>query len=72
MVNCRTVRQAAEIIRIQRKNKDGKIVLRTGDKALVTFRFAHCAELLKDGTRFIFRDGRCKGIGKIVKVCMRY
>jgi GTPase len=68
MLNCRTVRQSAEIIRIKRKGKDGKVVLRTGDKALVTFRFSQCAELLKKDTRFVFRDGRCKGIGKIVKV----
>ena len=31
-------------------------------------RFAQYPELLQVGTRFVFRDGRCKGIGKIVNV----
>ena len=42
------------------------IFLRTGDRARVRFRFSACAECLRVGTRFIFRDGRAKGIGKIV------
>ena len=64
MVNCRTVRQTAEIISFE-SDQD---VIRTGDRALVRFRFMHAPEFLKKGMRFVFRDGQAKGIGKVVRV----
>lgn len=64
MVNCRTIRQTAEIISIE-SNQD---VIRTGDRALVRFRFIHSPEFLKKGMRFVFRDGQAKGIGKVVRI----
>ncbi|CAH0482954.1 unnamed protein product [Peronospora belbahrii] len=64
MVNCRTIRQTAEIISIQ-SDQD---VIRTGDRALVRFRFIHAPEFLKKGMRFVFRDGQAKGIGKVVSI----
>jgi GTPase len=64
MVNCRTIRQTAEIISIE-SNQD---VIRTGDRALVRFRFIHAPEFLKKGMRFVFRDGQAKGIGKVVRI----
>lgn len=42
-------------------------VLRTGERAVVRFRFLYFAEYLLPGSTFIFREGKAKGIGKIVK-----
>eukprot|EP00644_Phytophthora_capsici_P007344 jgi/Phyca11/112013/e_gw1.21.25.1 len=64
MVNCRTIRQTAQIISIE-SNQD---VIRTGDRALVRFRFIHAPEFMKKGMRFVFRDGQAKGIGKVVRI----
>lgn len=64
MVNCRTIRQTAEIISIE----SNQGVIRTGDRALVRFRFIHSPEFMKKGMRFVFRDGQAKGIGKVVRI----
>ena len=40
--------------------------LRSGDRATVRFRFLQRPEFLTPGTRFVFREGRTKGIGVIV------
>ena len=40
--------------------------LRSGDRATVRFRFLQRPEYLTPGTRFVFREGRTKGIGMIV------
>jgi GTPase len=66
VINCRTVKQTAAIINIRKKN--GEAIIRTGDRALIHFRFTRCAEFMRVGTRFIFRDGRAKGIGKIMRI----
>ena len=42
--------------------------LRTGDKALVRFRFLLRPEFLHVGTSFLFREGSTKGIGRVVRV----
>lgn len=63
MINCRTIRQTAEIVSISAQD-----VIRTGDRALVRFRFLHAPEFLKKGMRFVFRDGQAKGIGKVVRI----
>lgn len=64
MINCRTIRQTAEIISIE----SSQDVIRTGDRALVRFRFIHSPEFMKKGMRFVFRDGQAKGIGKVVRI----
>lgn len=43
-------------------------VLRSGDKAVVKFRFMTRAELLHVGATFVFREGNTKGIGKVLAV----
>merc|ERR1719247_3065976 len=40
------------------------VAIRTGDRALVHFKFAQYPELLQVGTRFVFRDGRLEGSGR--------
>ena len=37
----------------------------------MTFRFIKCPEWLKIGSRLLFREGRTKGVGKIVKLYTR-
>ncbi len=43
-------------------------VIRTGDRAIVRFRFLQYAEYLNPGSRVLFREGRTKGVGKILHV----
>mmetsp|Transcript_25875 Transcript_25875/g.102040 ORF Transcript_25875/g.102040 Transcript_25875/m.102040 type:complete len:102 (-) Transcript_25875:1567-1872(-) len=62
IVHCVTVRQAAKVLGMETE------VIRTGDRARVTFRFMYYPEYVKEGSRFIFREGRTKGIGKITKI----
>lgn len=65
VVQCLTIRQSAKIVHIMNKE-----VLRTGDRAKVIFKFMYRPEFLKEGMRVIFREGRCKGIGIISRVCI--
>ena len=62
MLHVGSVRQTAQIVGMDR------VVLRTGDRAIVRFRFIMNPEYVKLGTRLIFREGRCKGIEKIVRL----
>lgn len=49
-------------------NDDELAAVRTGDRALVTFEFAHYPEYLIVGSKLIFREGSTKGIGRVVKL----
>jgi len=60
VIHCGIVRQSAAIEGI---NKE---FLRTGDKAIVKFRFMSRAEFVRAGQTFIFREGSTKGVGRIV------
>lgn len=42
--------------------------LRTGDKALVHFRFIKNPEYMKTGQRMVFREGRTKAVGNIMRL----
>jgi hypothetical protein len=77
MMHCGSVRQTAKIVSIGERT-----VLRTGDRAIVRFRFLQHPEYLKLGTRLLFRyktscklitsrEGRTKGVGKIVATIAR-
>uniref|UniRef100_UPI00398EEC39 GTP-binding protein 2b isoform X2 n=1 Tax=Pristiophorus japonicus TaxID=55135 RepID=UPI00398EEC39 len=46
----------------------GKEELRTGEKAVVRFRFIKHPEYLKVGAKLLFREGVTKGIGHVTKV----
>lgn len=59
MVHVGSVRQTATIIQMTSAH------LRTGDKALVRFRFIKNPEYLKSGMRLVFREGRTKAVGTI-------
>ena len=45
-----------------------KIVLRAGDKAIVTFHFKYRPEYIKEGQRIVFREHNLRGIGIIKKI----
>jgi len=62
VIHCGIIRQTAAIISISKE------CLRTGDKAVVKFRFMIRPEFVHVGSVFIFREGNTKGIGKIVRV----
>lgn len=62
MVHVGSVRQTATIIQMTSDH------LRTGDKSLVRFRFIKNPEYLKKDQRMVFREGRTKAIGTIIKL----
>jgi len=62
MIHCGIVRQCAFVINLSTD------LLRTGDKAIVTFRFCFHGEYLNAGSTLLFREGRTKGIGRIVEL----
>lgn len=84
LINCQTIRQSAKILSIDRNRMmrpenpldeahdslplQSQRHLRTGDRALVRFQFSKYAEYIPVKSRFVFRDGQTKGIGKIIRV----
>ncbi|KAL2889716.1 GTP-binding protein 1 [Ceratocystis lukuohia] len=62
MLHIGPVRQTCAIIDLDRK------FIRTGDRALVAFRFVQRPEYITVGTPFLFREGRTKGLGIIKEV----
>ena len=58
------IRQSAQIIDIHQDTD----ILRTGDKALVTFKFMFRPVYIKKGYRLIFREGKIRGIGEVVEL----
>ena len=58
---CFLYAQAAKVIAMNSE------LLRSGDRACVRFRFLQRPEYLTPGTRFVFREGRTKGIGIVVQ-----
>lgn len=45
-----------------------KECLRTGDKALIHFRFIKHPEYMVAGQRMVFREGRTKAVGNVVRI----
>lgn len=62
IVHCGSIRQTASILSMSQD------CLRTGDKALVHFRFIKHPEYIKPGQRMVFREGRTKAVGNVVKL----
>ncbi|XP_056126144.1 GTP-binding protein 2 [Rhinichthys klamathensis goyatoka] len=62
-VHVGNVRQTATVEALQ-----GKDELRTGEKAVVGFRFIKHPEYLKLGAKLLFREGVTKGIGQVTKL----
>eukprot|EP00605_Chrysophyceae_sp_TOSAG23-4_P000987 GSChrysophyteH1.ASY1.ANO1.1087.1 assembled CDS len=47
------------------KEEEKEGILRPGDMSVITFRFAHRAEYIRENMRIMFRDGKVKGVGVI-------
>lgn len=62
MVHCGIIRQCATVKHMSCE------LLRTGDKAVVTFRFAYHGEYLRPGAPLLFREGRTKGLGRVLEI----
>ncbi len=62
MVHCKTIRQQAVI------ELPSSTFLRTGSRAICQFRFLFHPEHLQPGQKFVFRDGRTKGLGTVLEV----
>ncbi|XP_045474523.1 GTP-binding protein 1 [Harmonia axyridis] len=62
MVHCGSIRQTASIVSMS------KDCLRTGDKALIHFRFIKHPEYVMPGQRLVFREGRTKAVGNITRI----
>eukprot|EP00873_Tetraselmis_striata_P001174 jgi/Tetstr1/421438/TSEL_012387.t1 len=62
VIHCEIIRQAARVIAMDTER------LRSGDRAIVRFRFLQRPEYLNAGSRFVFREGKTKGIGVITSV----
>lgn len=62
MLHVGAVSQTCAIIDIDRA------FIRTGDRALVAFRFVQRPEFLAPGDRVLFREGRTKGLGIVKSV----
>jgi len=60
VVHCNAVKQCARVIEMN------KPILRSGDKAIITFSFLYQPEVMIKNARVIFRDGHAKGIGRVL------
>lgn len=61
-VHCGSIRQTASILFMSKE------CLRTGDKAIVHFKFIKNPEYLNLNQRLVFREGRTKAVGNVSKV----
>ena len=52
--------------KITTKKTDDDNILRTGDRAKVTFEFKYNGEYLKEGFKILLAEGKVKIIGKII------
>ncbi|KIK67426.1 hypothetical protein GYMLUDRAFT_37548 [Collybiopsis luxurians FD-317 M1] len=64
MLHCGAVRQTVRIIDMDHPQG----VLRTGDRATVSFEFISHPEYVKEGMKLLFREGKTKGLGVITKL----
>ncbi|KIK26976.1 hypothetical protein PISMIDRAFT_28218 [Pisolithus microcarpus 441] len=64
MLHCGAVRQTVRIVSLDHPQG----VLRTGDRATVTFEFISRPEYIKVGMKLLFREGKTKGLGVITQL----
>jgi GTPase len=62
VLHCNCIRQSARIMSID------KPIIRAGDRAVVRFRWMYAPEFITPGSRIIFREGKTKGLGRILNV----
>ncbi|KAH7108077.1 P-loop containing nucleoside triphosphate hydrolase protein [Auriculariales sp. MPI-PUGE-AT-0066] len=64
MLHCGAIRQSVRIVSMD--SPAG--ILRTGDRATVEFEFIQVPELVKVGSKLLFREGRTKGLGVVTRL----
>ncbi|KDQ53478.1 hypothetical protein JAAARDRAFT_209844 [Jaapia argillacea MUCL 33604] len=64
MLHCGAVRQTVRIIEMNHPQG----ILRTGDRATVTFEFISHPEFIKQGMKLLFREGKTKGLGVVTQL----
>ncbi|TBU49478.1 P-loop containing nucleoside triphosphate hydrolase protein [Dichomitus squalens] len=64
MLHCGAVRQTVRIVSMDHPQG----ILRTGDRATVTFEFISRPEFIKEGMKLLFREGKTKGLGVITRL----
>jgi GTPase len=62
IIHCNNVRQSARII------LDKDKILRVNDTAIVTFQYMFKPEFMVKGSKLFFRDGKTRGVGRVVEV----
>jgi GTPase len=62
VIHAHSIRQAARIVSMEQES------LRTGDTALLRFRFQFRSEFITPGTTILFCEGMTKGVGKVTRV----
>ena len=62
VIHTGVVRQTAQVLSLSQE------LLRTGDKGIIKFRFMSAPEYLHEGVSILFREGRTRGLGKIIKI----
>lgn len=73
IVHCGSIRQTGRILEIRNKQcargaESMSNVLRTGDRAILRFRFCYKPEFVKKGSRILLAEGGVKIIGKISSI----
>jgi len=61
VINFGSIKQSAKIIKIEKDRS-----LRTGDKAIVTFKFKYKPEYILSGTKIILRENKTRGVGIVL------
>ncbi|KAH9935288.1 GTP-binding protein 1 [Fomitopsis serialis] len=64
MLHCGAVRQTVRMVSMDHPQG----ILRTGDRATVTFEFISHPEFIKEGMKLLFREGKTKGLGVITRL----
>ena len=62
VIHCGKITQSAKIIKMTKEQ------LRMGDKDIITFKFKYKPEFIEIDDAIIFREGKTKGIGKIIEI----
>jgi GTPase len=62
VVHCHVIRQTCTVVKMDKE------FLRSGDKGIIRFRFMKKPEIMHEGDTILFREGRTRGKGKIIKI----
>jgi GTPase len=62
------VRKSSTHATLEAYDKKGDLVIRSGDRAFVRFKFCHNPVYIEEGLKMLFREGKTRGVGIIEKV----